>query len=101
MYWRQWVRCGILEVSGLNFLSVEHQQSAYTTKIVTCSLDEAWNFAAVTSKLATVHGVYRGHAGNKYIFMTTGEIHLNTESEKQHWVAMTSAASLLFCPPMT
>lgn len=65
-----------------------HQQSAYTSKIVTCTLEEAWDFAAVTSKLAVANGVYRGHAGNKYIFMTTGEIHLNTESEKQHWAAI-------------
>jgi hypothetical protein len=40
-------------------------------------MEDAWKFAAVTQKLAGAHSVYRGRVGNRYIFMTTEEIHIN------------------------
>jgi hypothetical protein len=67
---------------------VENKLASFSTKVVKCTLDEAWDFAAVTSKLAGSHGVYRGHAGSKYIFMTIGEIHVDNNTIIPHWAAV-------------
>lgn len=50
---------------------------AFSTSNVICNMEDAWKFAAVTQKLAGAHSVYRGRVGNRYIFMTTDEIHIN------------------------
>ena len=63
----------------------QHGHPAFTTKTVQCSMEEAWHYAAATRKLAGAKSVYRGRVGNLYIFMTTDEIHINTESKKAHW----------------
>lgn len=60
--------------------------SSYATKNVVCSMEEAWNFAAITRKLTGAKSVYRGRIGKKYIFMTTDEIQVsNTTPSNVHW----------------
>lgn len=60
--------------------------SLYASKNVKCSMEEAWNFAAITQKLAGAKNVYRGRVGKKYIFMTTDDIHIsNTTQANAHW----------------
>lgn len=51
--------------------------TAFTQKSVACSMDEAWSYAAVVRKLAGANSVYRGRIGNRYIFMTTEEVHVD------------------------
>jgi hypothetical protein len=46
----------------------------YTSKMVKVSEDEAWNFAAVATRLAKGNGVYRGPSGTTMVFMSFGEI---------------------------
>jgi hypothetical protein len=71
---------------------LDNQHPSYTSKSIACSLDEGWNFAAVTNSLASSKGVYRGHAGTKYIFMTLGEMEVQTEAPSQpHWAAIVKA----------
>lgn len=53
------------------------RHASFIASSVQCSMDQAWEFAAVTRKLAGAHSVYRGRIGNRYIFMTTEEIHIN------------------------
>lgn len=57
----------------------------FVTNSVKCSMEQAWNYAAVTKKLANADSVYRGRVGDNYIFMTTEEIHIDTEVKKTHW----------------
>ena len=58
----------------------------YVSKNVKCSMEDAWNFAAVTQKLAGAKSVYRGRIGKKYIFMTTDDIHISdTAQTNVHW----------------
>jgi hypothetical protein len=66
----------------------ENNHPAFTAKNLKCSLDQAMDFAAVANSLAGSKGVYRGHAGKKYIFMTLGEIHVETNSPATHWAAI-------------
>jgi hypothetical protein len=53
------------------------RHASFSSHRVECSMDEAWKLAAVTKRLAGAHSVYRGRIGNRYIFMTTEEIHIN------------------------
>jgi hypothetical protein len=50
--------------------------SEFTERIVKCSEDDAWRFAAVANRLAHANGVYRGRAGTTLVFMTFGEVKL-------------------------
>jgi len=52
---------------------------------VHCSLEQAWDFAAVSCKLAGAKGVYRGHSGTKFIFMTIDDIHIDKAAHTAHW----------------
>ncbi len=70
---------------------LENQHPAYTAKSIACNLDEGWNFAAVTNSLASSKGVYRGHAGTNYIFMTLGEMIVETEAVSPHWATIVKA----------
>lgn len=68
----------------------DNAHSAFTSKSVICSLDEAMDFAAVANSLAGAKGVYRGHAGRKYIFLTIGDIHVESNLAPPHWASMAS-----------
>ncbi|MFA9274936.1 MAG: DUF6882 domain-containing protein [Candidatus Aquirickettsiella gammari] len=57
--------------------------AAFTQKSVTCSMDDAWSYAAVVRKLAGANSVYRGRIGNRYIFMTTGEVHVDHQATQE------------------
>lgn len=48
----------------------------FTERMVECSEDDAWQFAAVANRLANANGVYRGPAGTALVFMTFGEVKL-------------------------
>ncbi len=58
----------------------------YVSKNVKCSMEDAWNFAEVTQKLAGAKSGNRGRIGKKYIFMTTDDIHISdTAQTNVHW----------------
>jgi hypothetical protein len=48
----------------------------YTTRMVACSEEKAWEFTAVAARLGKANGAYRGPNGSTYVFMTYGEIKL-------------------------
>ena len=52
----------------------ENDVREFTERIVECSENDAWRFAAVVNRLANANGVYRGPAGTALVFMTFGEI---------------------------
>jgi len=63
-----------------------HQHASFQNKTVQCSMEDAWNFAAVTRKVTNAKSVYRGRVGSEFIFMTTDEVHLDTEMPTNtHW----------------
>lgn len=66
----------------------ENNHPAFMSKSLKCSLDQAMDFAAVANSLAGSKGVYRGHAGKKYIFMTLGDLHVEHNVAAPHWAAM-------------
>lgn len=68
-----------------------HKNPTFLSKTVQCSLDEIWNFAAVTNSLAASKGVYRGHSGTLYLFLTLDEIHIETNAAAPHWAALAKA----------
>jgi hypothetical protein len=70
-----------------------HKHASFLDKTVQCSMADAWNFAAVTRKVANAQSVYRGRVGNEFIFMTTDEVHLGTEMPNSHWSAGRRRAS--------
>lgn len=65
-----------------------HQDPAFTTKSLQCVLEEVWDFAAVTNSLAGSKGVYRGHSGTLFLFLTLGQIHIETDAAAPHWAAL-------------
>lgn len=67
---------------------LENQHPSFIAKSLTCTLDDIWNFAAVANSLASSKGVYRGHAGTKYIFLTLGEMNIDTKAASRHWAAI-------------
>ncbi|MBC3874555.1 DUF6882 domain-containing protein [Undibacterium flavidum] len=56
------------------------QHPSFQTHSVQCSMEDAWNFAAVTRKLAGAASVYRGRVGSCYFFMTTDEVQIDVKS---------------------
>lgn len=66
---------------------------ALTQKAVKCSMEDAWGYAALARKLAGAHSVYRGRIGNRYIFMTTGEVHIDQQIKSSSPTNSTSESS--------
>lgn len=56
-----------------------HGLKDYTTPLVQCSQDKAWEFVAVAARLGEANGAYRGPSGSTYIFMTFGKITLQKQ----------------------
>ena len=54
----------------------KHGVAEYTTRLVSCSLETAWEFTAVAARLGKANGGYRGSLGTTYVFMTHGPITL-------------------------
>jgi hypothetical protein len=50
----------------------------FKSRKVRCTEDEAWSFAAVANRLGNANGVYRGPDGNALVYMTFGELKLET-----------------------
>ena len=46
----------------------------FTTRMVECTEEQAWNFTAVALYLSGAQGAYRGPAGTAMVFMTFGEM---------------------------
>lgn len=59
----------------------ENKHSAFLQKLVKCSMDDAWGYAALSMKLAGANSVYRGRIGHRYIFMTTDEVHIDAPTQ--------------------
>jgi hypothetical protein len=72
------------------------RQALFKAPSIKCSMDDAWKLAAATRKIAGAHSVYRGRIGNRYIFMTTEEIHINDRNSPT-----TPAASIKHKPDWT
>ncbi len=56
----------------------EHDVDVFKSRKVECSEDDAWSFAAVTNRLASANGVYRGTSDTTLVFMTFGDIELKS-----------------------
>ena len=54
--------------------------SRYTTPVIRCTEDEAWQFTALGCHLAEASGAYRGSAHPTYVFMTFGEVTIRLEA---------------------
>jgi hypothetical protein len=61
----------------------DHAVSAFTTRSVNCTEDDAWGYAAVTSRLADASGVYRGPAGDTLVFMTFGDVTIHVRAPRK------------------
>jgi hypothetical protein len=48
--------------------------AALTNRRVPCSVEDAWNFAALTNHLAKSEGVFRGPSGVAWVFMTMSDV---------------------------
>lgn len=55
--------------------------SQYTTRKVSCTEGEAWQFTAVASYLAGANGTYRGTSGPTLIYMTFGKVTLSPRKQ--------------------
>lgn len=55
--------------------------SQYTTRKVSCTEAEAWQFTAVASYLAGANGTYRGKSGPTLVYMNFGKV--TVEPKKQ------------------
>lgn len=55
----------------------ENDQQFYSSPGIKCPEEQAWEFAAVTTRLAGANGAYRGPSGATHIFMTFGEVTLS------------------------
>lgn len=51
-----------------------HSLTRFTTRLVRCTEDEAWQFTAVGLHLSEAAGAYRGPSGSTFVFMTFGEV---------------------------
>jgi hypothetical protein len=58
----------------------EHRVPQYTSRKLTCTEIDAWEFSAVTARVAGANGVYRGPNGTVMVFMTFGEIQLSKDT---------------------
>jgi hypothetical protein len=54
----------------------QHHLKEYTTRVVKCSEERAWEFTAVAARLGKANGAYRGPSGDASVFMTYGQIKL-------------------------
>ena len=54
----------------------KYKVADYTTRLVVCSEEKAWEFTAVAARLGKANGAYRGPSGSTYVFMTYGELRL-------------------------
>ena len=55
----------------------QHAIPRLTTRKVSCTEDEAWQFAALACKLCKAQGAYRGPSGPALVFMTFGTVSLS------------------------
>ena len=58
----------------------KHQIEKLTTKTVSVTEYEAWEFVAIANRLANANGGYRADAGGPLVFMTYGEIKLEKQT---------------------
>ena len=50
-----------------------HGLAAYTSRLITCTQTEAWEFTALALHLSKGSGDYRGPSGTTFVFMTFGD----------------------------
>ena len=55
----------------------QHAIPRLVTRKVSCTEDEAWQFAALACKLCEAQGAYRGPSGPTLVFMTFGTVSLS------------------------
>jgi len=60
-------------------LAYGHTQkvAALTTRRVSCTENDCWEFTALAMRLCNAQGAYRGPAGRTLIFLTFGELRLS------------------------
>ena len=52
----------------------DNELPRYTTPVVACTEEEAWEFTATAAKLGNANGAFWGQQGNIIFFMTFGEV---------------------------
>jgi len=57
-----------------------HKLPMFTTRMVECTEEQAWSFAAVSLYLSGAQGAYRGPAGTTLVFMTFGDMTIRPNS---------------------
>ena len=62
-----------------------HRHPHFLSATISCTMDEAWNLAAVTRMVSESKNVYRGRVGNKYLFMTTDDLQIDTKGAIADW----------------
>jgi hypothetical protein len=55
----------------------QHGSARLTTQKLSCTEEEAWQFAALACKLCEAQGAYRGPSGPTLVFMTFGTVSLS------------------------
>jgi hypothetical protein len=56
---------------------LKHGIDELTHRKLTCTQDDAWQFAALACKIADAQGAYCGPSGTTLIYMTFGEVELS------------------------
>ena len=62
------------DAKAVKAFAKEHGIGSLLERKVTCTEDEAWEFAAIANLLCERQGVYRGPSGSARVFMTFGEV---------------------------
>jgi hypothetical protein len=62
----------------------KHSLTPLTTRKLTCTEEEAWEFAALACKLCDAQGAYRGPAGPTRVFVIFKDVRLNKSGEAGH-----------------
>lgn len=57
-----------------------HGLSRYTTSMIRCTEDEAWQFTALACHLAEASGAYRGPTDTAYTFMTFHDVTIRQDA---------------------
>lgn len=67
---------------ALRAYGTERNLPDYSTQVIACDTDKAWDFAALASLLNEAQGAYRGPAGTTLVFMTFGTLTMSKGSMK-------------------
>lgn len=70
-----------------------HRHPLFLSPTVKCTMEEAWELAAVTRTVSESKNIYRGRVGNKYLFMTTDELQIDAQEASGGWAKVRTTKS--------